>query len=140
MKDFLKSTGSHARNRRWTEILSDLDRAMANPDIKVSMRMYEACLRALASGGKWIEALAVLERMQGVGLQPPSRTVTGAIRACANAKPPKWGLAMSLLQGLEQPEVWAYVATLTALAKARQLKASVSLLKEMEARGVKPNA
>lgn len=141
VKHFLRTTGSHARHKRWAEILADLDRAMADPNTKVSMRMYEACLMALASGGKWVEALSVLERMQGVGLKPDSRRVTGAIKACANGKPPQWGLALSLLRGLEHPEVWAYVAALTALARAGQLKASVKLLEEMRAEegDVKPN-
>ncbi|CAM9279727.1 unnamed protein product [Scytosiphon promiscuus] len=139
VKQFLLAIGSHSRNRRWAEIVADLDAAMADPHTKVSMRMYEGCLYGLASGGKWVEALAVLEKMQEVGLKPNSNCVTGAIKACGKANPPKWGLALSLLRGLEKPEVWTYVAALTALAKGGQWKASESLMAEMKANGVEPN-
>lgn len=105
VKQFLLAVGSHSRNRRYAEIVADLDAAMADPRTKVSMRMYEGCLYGLASGGKWVEALAVLEKMQAVGLKPNSSCVTGAIKACGKANPPKWGLALSLLRGLEEPEV-----------------------------------
>ncbi|CAM9217907.1 unnamed protein product [Hapterophycus canaliculatus] len=139
VKQFLLAMGSHSRNRRWAEIVADLDAAMADPRTKVSMRMYEGCLYGLASGGKWEEALAVLEKMQEVGLKPNSSCVTGAIKACGKADPPKWGLALSLLGGLEEPEVWAYVAALTALAKGGQWKASEALMAQMKTSGVEPN-
>lgn len=103
------------------------------------MRMYESCLTGLASGGRWVEGLAVLERMQGVGLKPNPRCLTAAIKACARASPPKWGLALSLLQGLEEPWVWAYVSALSAVARAGQWKASVALLDRMKEEGVEPN-
>lgn len=105
VKQFLLAIGSHSRNRRWAEIVADLHAAIADPRTKVSMRMYEGCLYGLASGGKWVEALAVLEKMQALGLKPNSSCVTGAIKACGKANPPKWGLALSLLRGLEEPEV-----------------------------------
>ena len=35
VKDFIRFIGSHSRNGRWSEILSDLDRAVADPNIKV---------------------------------------------------------------------------------------------------------
>lgn len=103
------------------------------------MRMYESCLVGLASGGKWVEALAVLERMQGAGLKPNPPCLTAAIKACAKANPPKWGLAISLLQGLDEPWVWAYAAALSALARAGQWKAGAALLEQMRADGVEPN-
>lgn len=101
--------------------------------------MYESCLVGLASGGKWVEALAVLERMQGAGLKPNPPCLTAAIKACAKANPPKWGLAISLLQGLDEPSVWAYAAALAALARAGQWKAGAALLEQMRADGVEPN-
>eukprot|EP00903_Cladosiphon_okamuranus_P010892 g10288.t1 len=139
VKDFIRGAGSHSRNGRWSEILSDLDKAMADPNTKVSMRMYESCLVGLASGGKWVEALAVLERMQGAGLKPNAPCLTAAIKACAKANPPKWGLALSLLQGLDEPWVWAYAAALKALARAGQWKACAALLDQMREDGVEPN-
>lgn len=35
VKDFIRAAGSHSRGRRWSEILSDLDNAMADPNTKV---------------------------------------------------------------------------------------------------------
>lgn len=105
VKHFLRSVGSHSRHRRWAEMLSELDHAIADPNTKVSLRMYEGCLAGLASGGKWVEALSVLEKMESAGLKPSSRCVTAATKACAKANPPKWGLALSLVRGLEEPEV-----------------------------------
>ncbi|CAM9836581.1 unnamed protein product [Ectocarpus sp. 4 AP-2014] len=139
VKHFLRSVGSHSRHRRWAEMLSELDHAIADPNTKVSLRMYEGCLAGLASGGKWVEALSVLERMESAGLKPSSRCVTAATKACAKANPPKWGLALSLVRGLEEPEVWTYVAALAALGKAGQWKASTALLEDMRAEGVAPN-
>ncbi|CAM9889222.1 unnamed protein product, partial [Ectocarpus fasciculatus] len=105
VKRFLRSVGSLSRHRRWAEMLAVLDDAIADPNTKVSLRMYEGCLAGLASGGKWVEALSVLERMESSGLKPSARCVTAATGACAKANPPKWGLALSLVRGLEEPEV-----------------------------------
>lgn len=136
---FLRCVGVHARHQRWPEIVRELDEAIANPNTKVSRRMYEGCIAGLSIGGRWTEAIGVLEKLQTAGLTPDSRCVTAAIRACARSDPPRWGIAVSLLQGLKKPEVWAYVATLSALAKAGQYKKSESLLEEMPSAGVQPN-
>lgn len=136
---FLRSVGAHAKRQRWLEIVRELDEAIANPNMKVSRRMYEGCIAGLSIGGRWTEAIGVLEKLQTEGLTPDSRCVAAAIRACARSNPPRWGIAVSLLEGLKKPEVWAYVATLSALAKAGQYKKSESLLEEMPSAGVQPN-
>ena len=138
-REFLKRVGRNARARRWAEIGRELDEARMDPEVKVSMRMYEGCIAALASGGRWSEAIGVLENIHEAGLTPNAKCVTAAIRACARGEPPRWGMAVSLLRGLKEPDVWAYVATLAALAKARQWKTSVSLLEGMRGRGLEPN-
>ena len=35
VKDFMRAVGGHSIKRRWSQILSDLDTAMADPNIKV---------------------------------------------------------------------------------------------------------
>lgn len=138
-KAFLRGVGEHVKSQRWSQIVVELDEAIADPNRKVSKRMYEGCIAGLSVGGRWEDAIGVLEKLQAAGLTPDSRCVTAAIRACARSRPPRWGMAVSLLQGLEEPEVWAYVATLSALAKAGQYKRSLSLLEEMSSAGVEPN-
>lgn len=136
---FLRAVGEHTKRRRWSYIVRELEAATADPGVKVSMSMYHGCLAGLSTGGKWAEAIDVLEKMHEAGLAVDSRCVTAAIRACAKAQPPRWGMAVSLLRGLKEPQVWAYVATLSALANAGQWKASVSVLEEMRPAGVEPN-
>lgn len=138
-KSLLRNVGQHERFGRWSDIVLDLETAVADPGIKVSMRMYAGCITALANGGRWAEAMRVLEMLLGNGLEPDTRCVTAAIRACARSDPPRWGMALSLFQGLSEPDEGAYVATLSALAKAGQWKTSVKLLDGMQPAGVKPN-
>lgn len=138
-KNFLRTVNIHAQNKQWTEITLALDKAIADPSMKVSMCMYDTCIDGLATGGMWTEAIGVLEKLQRVGLTPSSKGITATIRACARANPPQCGMAMLLLRGSKKLEVWAYVATLSALANAGQWKLSVELMEEMRQDGVKPN-
>lgn len=139
VREFIKRIGEHSKARRWNEIGRELEKARLDPDMKVSMRMYESCITGLALGGKWSEAIGVLEKIHEAGLTPNTRCVTEVIRACARSNPPRWGMAVSLLRGLKEPDVWAYVATLSALSKGGQWKTSVSLLEGMRGIGLEPN-
>lgn len=139
VKAFLRVVGNHTKSRRWDAIVRELEDVTSDPATKVSMRMYEGCIAGLATGGRWVEALSVLEMMQGAGLVPAASCVTAAIRACAKATPPRWGLGLSLLRGMEGPDVWAYVATMSGLAKGGQWKTCASLLEEMGEVGLEPN-
>lgn len=139
VKTFLRTVGNHAKSRRWGAIVRELEDVTSDPNTKVSMRMYEGCIAGLATGGRWVEALSVLEMIQGAGLIPAASCVTAAIRACAKASPPRWGLAMSLLRGMKEPNVWAYVAALSCLSKGGQWKTCASLLEEMGEVGLEPN-
>ena len=139
VKAFLRVVGNHTKSRRWGAIVRALEDVTSDPATKVSMRMYEGCIAGLATGGRWVEALSVLEMMQGAGLVPAASCVTAAIRACAKATPPRWGLGMSLLRGMEEPDEWAYVATMSCLAKGGQWKTCALLLEEMGGVGLEPN-
>lgn len=46
VKDFIRGVGGHSRNGRWAEIVSDLDKAVADPNIKV-----RSCKRKRKEGG-----------------------------------------------------------------------------------------
>lgn len=139
VREFIKRIGVHSKAKRWNEIGRELEKARLNPEMKVSMRMYESCITGLALGGRWSEAIEVLEKIHEAGLTPNTRCVTEVIRACARSNPPRWGMAMSLLRGLKEPDVWAYVATLSALSKGGQWKTTVSLLEGMQGIGLEPN-
>lgn len=139
VREFIKRIGEHSKARRWDEIGRELEKARLNPAMKLSMRMYESCIAGFALGGRWSEAIGVLEKIHEAGLTPNTRCVTEVIRACARSNPPRWGMAVSLLRGLKDPDVWAYLATMSALSKGGQWKTSVSLLEGMQGIGLEPN-
>lgn len=120
-------------------VLGLLKGAMADPEIKVTMLMYQSVLEWMARRGKPDEAVEVLDLIRGAGLTPDNECVTWAIKACGRARPAHHERAMELAQGMEPPDVWGYALAMSACAKGAKWADSLSLLEAMPSVGLHAN-
>lgn len=116
-----------------------LTNAVADPNIKVTMYMYQSVLHNLARQGRSDDALRVLELIRGARLAPSQTCLALAIRACGRARPSDHVRAVELLDQMDSPHSWGYAAAISACTKAQEWEKGLSLLERMISSGLQPN-
>ena len=102
----------------------------------LNVHCYTAAAQAYASGGRWQEATALLERMRMDRVRPNARTYTAVLSACGPLK--RWRQALELLQGMQQegvrPDAHCVNAALRVLGRAGEWEEAAALVRTMRAK------
>lgn len=126
----LKPSGDEMEARRSSVIGAGVDR-----------QMYFACLRHLATNGRWREAIEVFERMPANGTAPSIYTLGAVLDACGKAG--QWKKCIELLGtaktklGLKLNGV-VYTSAISACSRASQGGPALSLMRTMQSEGIAP--
>eukprot|EP00752_Nemacystus_decipiens_P013027 g11525.t1 len=129
----------------WEDALALL-REMPAAGLEPNVVHFNAAISACAVVGRWREAVALLEEMEGLpGVLPDVVTFSAAITACGNGL--KFERAVWLLRRMPEkglrPNNFAYNAAISACAKCGRYESATALLSEMwemKGAGVTPDA